>query len=265
MSRKSKSITKILTVFIFFIIIFSFPVFANEEKIKVGKQMWIDGIYAKYSLKYTLVKSDKTISGNLEFHVVGSKLFVEIYGSEISHKVLKLDVKDDQTYYNGERVVLPFFYKGVQISYYDGEYIKATEIRNITMVTQKGILHGRQALYVEAEAVYREDNKTQSIQNVYEFGKSSHLLFNGFLGYSILINHFFNINNALNIRISLLDTNIELAPPNNSLVFSYYLYMMCPIISIILIFVIFLYLYRRVYSRDKNEHYSHKKSNKKIR
>jgi len=269
--HKGWKLRKISSLFVLFFLIFSATAITRGEKIKVGENKWVEGAYAKYQLTYTTInKTDKPHTeektGELEFHVLDKRVEVTIHVPPKLFKSVKFELKNGSIYYHGKHVVLPFFYRGEKtVAFYDNEYENITRMIKSSASLRSGIVHGRPTLYTTTEVIRCINGTVTNLgSNSYIFGATTGLLFHGIVGYSILLNRLFNLSVEF-ADFAISDTNIELGRENKGALLTYYLYITCPVIVIIAIFVIFAYLYRRNYRRHYNAGYSNKRPGKKVR
>ncbi len=174
--RKTKLIKLFILLLISFFIFSAIPIgHAQNTQIKIGKEKWVNGIYAQYNLQYQVfnvtARETKNLNGKVEFHVWENKVVVEILVPKIYHKTIKFDLKNGKTYYNGKLVILPFFYTGNKvISYYDGNYENITKIVESNMNLHSGMVYGRPCYQASVNVIYWSNNKsTLKNLNIYDF------------------------------------------------------------------------------------------------
>ncbi len=267
---------KSLVIFLFSIFIFSaIPIGHAEttQTIKIGKKKWVNGIYAQYTLQFQVfnetARKEENFDGKVEFHVWENKVVVEVLVPKVYHKTINFDIKNGKTYYNGNIVVLPFFYTGNKvISYYNENYENITKIVESSMNLHSGIVYGRPCYQASVNVIYWYNASVVKNFNIYDFDKSTGLLFGGVLGYSILLQKIFNIGQPPYvelIKLSLSDTNIQLSSVNKGGLLAYYSFFVIPIIIIVAVFGVFVYLYKRSHRRKEYERDYRQRRRKKLR
>ena len=267
---KGKGIITLSVIIIFLAIIFGGPYLFNAMlPHSKSSGFYTDGIYAKYEMQCKGA-SENIKKGYLIFNVDNHKLHLNITVYSHSETILlyrdiTFNVSNDGngTYYHGKKVILPFFHgKGDIISYYNGSYVNVSnkDGPSLTPFNKVGITKYRENYQYSTYNYILGKNGSVFEQGVfgdYEYGAVSSLLF-----YMVSFGHdplFYQIANlSYNgvyylVSLLLIDTNIQLAPPNYLALAAIYTIMMAPILLIIAIPAAAIYIYKYMKERKERE------------
>jgi len=264
---KGKGIITLSVIIIFLAIIFGGPYLFNAMlPHPKSSGFYTDGIYAKYEMQCM----DSTIKkGYLIFNVDNHKLDLNItvysHNAPFLYRNIIFNVSNDgnATYYHGKKVILPFFHgKGDIISYYNGSYVNVSnkDGPSISPFNRIGITKYRENYqYFTYNYILGKNGSVveQGVHGDYEYGVVSSLLFYVVsFGHDPLFYHIANLSsNGVHYLVSLLliDTNIQLAPPNYLALAAIYTIMMAPILLIIAVPAAAIYIYKYMKERKERE------------
>ena len=265
-----------ITIVLFVAILFSgMAVFETVRPQAPTKGFYKDGLYLEYLLEW----SGDTMNGPIEgdgtvvLKVVNNKIhlnatLMNFYpsGGTLYREVI-LNLSGDNVTYNGEKVILPFFYGGGNIvSYYRGNFVNITSRADNLATLQGGIINFQAVYYLYTEqhlGNFNESVSNNSAPATYEYGKNTNLLFfiNSPIGWDPVIDILLNLTypekmpdgssfyTPINFGLSLHKTNIDLGPVNYFAVILTFIVIALPVILLVCIPLIIIGIYRVVKER----------------
>ncbi len=266
-----KGLAALSVIILFFAIIFGGAYLFNAMlPSPKTSEFYSDGVYSKYKMQCEGGFGEGIKKGYLVFNVDVHKLFINItvYSDSkiLLYREITLNVSDDgnTVYYKGRRIILPFFHgQGDIISYYNKSYVNATDREGpiLSPFSKIGITKYREVFIYETYNYILGNNGSvvnRGVLGRYEYGAFSSLLFYMIsFGYDPFFYHIANLTyNGIHCIVSLLliDTNIQLAPPNYLGVIAMYTILMSPVLLILAIPAIAIYIYKYMKRRkERNE------------
>lgn len=216
------------------------------------------------------------ISGSLSFRVMQDSISVhlsidELYGERIDRTIL-FDLIDESIYYEGEKVILPFFYTGDStLSTYQDDIETVTDVSTSIGNVRGGITNGQPETYLTVNVSYMSGDEQRYSRSYYTYGSNTGLLFGAQMLHSALLSGCFgvagNVSYEPSIGLELKNTNVGLGPVNIGAMLYAYIMMAMPLILIVAAIVLLAYLYSRANRKEGNNGKNNrgKRTDKKIR
>ncbi len=276
--KMKKWIAVLLAIVIFFSVLFiGMGIFETTKPKPKNTEFYKNGTYVVYKLQWRVITPEGkrsgfgtlilTVNNNiLTINVTVPNLYSD--GNSL-YRDIKILVKNESTYYRGEKIILPFFYMGgKKISYYNKSYVNVTGRISSLVNFQGGIIEFQPIYYLYNEDFIRNPNgtlKEKGLSGTYEYGTNTNLLFFYYCGiaYDPIMYVLLNLtypeklpngeiwNMPLDIGLSLHKTNIDLGPVDYFAVIIGLIWIGLPLILLILIPAIIIGAYKTL--KNKKE------------
>jgi len=276
-----KWVVILISIVLFFAILFGgSAIFENFKPKPKTSGFYYNGLFLYYHLHWETGTYNGIVNGSgvLILKVIENTININVTIPDFypSHATLYRDVNltlnGDNITYQGEPVILPFFYGGGKIvSYYDGNYINVTgKLESPADVNLNGILKYQAVYYMDTYSYFHFPNGTVWFKGNnpadYVYGRNTNVLFVLWtIGWDPVIDFLLNLTypakmpdgsvfyTPVDFSIYLEKTNLNLGPINYFAVIimyiGYVIFIASPIIIFIGIPLIIIGIYRAIKKR----------------
>jgi len=275
---RNRWVVTFVALVIFLSIIFAgMGIFESTKPKPKTSGFYENGLYIEYTLQWRVVTPSGKHGGfgiltlNVIKNIINLNITIpNLYsnGSSLYRKVT-FSVKNDDVYYLGKEVMLPFFHSNnTVISYYNGSYVNATGKITSLVNFQGGIIQFQPVYYLYNKDYVLYPNGTlreKGLSATYEYGSNTNLLFFYYCGvaYDPVIYYILNLTYPvkmengtvwympMDIGLSLHKTSIDLGSVDYFAVVLALLWLGLPVILLILIPMVIIIIYKSAKNKKR--------------